>query len=57
LAAIANYRKTNAQKFDDVLCKPEKNQVDLDTGQVISMLAGNPELLSDLRNLLIKTAI
>jgi len=50
-------RKTNAQKFDDVFYRPEKNQVDLDAGRVISMIAGNPELLSDLRNLLINSAI
>ena len=48
-------RRTNAQKFEDVFYKSEKSPVDLDTDKVLMMLASNPALLNDLKDLLTKS--
>ncbi|MCL2401089.1 MAG: hypothetical protein FWC90_00455 [Oscillospiraceae bacterium] len=47
--------KINAQKFDEMFYQTEKGSSEPDAKQIMAMLADNPELLGELKNLLIKT--
>jgi len=49
-------RKINAQKFDEMFYQAEKGSSEPDAEQIMAMLADNPELLGELKNLLIKSA-
>ena len=49
-------RKINAQKFDEMFYQTEKGSSEPDAEQIMAMLADNPELLGELKNLLIKSA-
>jgi hypothetical protein len=49
-------RKVNAQKFDEMFYRQKQNSSDLDARKIMALLADNPAVLNDLKDLLIKNA-